>query len=49
MDLKIDGFEIGPRGLIRVFVDAAGSSPGDAYDEWIRARNLKKQLPPSAR
>jgi hypothetical protein len=44
LNLKIDGFEVGPHGVIRVFVDAAASSsPGSAYDEWVRARRASKQ------
>jgi hypothetical protein len=43
LNLKIDGFEVGPRGVIRVFVDApASSSSGSAFDEWkaLKARKI---------
>jgi hypothetical protein len=43
LDLKIDSFEVGPRGVIRVFVDAAASSSSpSAYEEWIAARKISR-------
>jgi hypothetical protein len=37
---KINGFEVGPRGVIRVFLEEAKSQ--SAYDEWIGSRKPNK-------
>ncbi len=43
LNLKVSKFEIGPSGLIRVFVQIDDEPPIDAFDRWTLSRARGRQ------